>query len=945
MVSAKTKKVIKYTYAERVLGSFSLIQREHKKHAIHLASLRAQVQKTANGRKDKLGPHWKNWVGKAVHRLEEDGILTSSEPGTVALTPNGKKAISAARRILALPTNDVLSPDQEDLLWKQVAHPASVYAIKRARPSHLWDDDQASEDDEPHVPPQSRKRARTSLSPRKTGGHTSKLTKAQLMEEIAVLKRAQQADRLRAVSPLTELEDDESEEVLRLKEVLKHKDEEMRFLRSQLAEAPGPSNIFTSRSTYDPVIRTQSGSFIDQLSKQPTPAPTEPDVDDTLMFDDLVSEPTVTHTFTHALVTPEATPAKTHPKGQLNKVSSLENALQIRTAELHNLEHKLFEITSQHTQSQASLSDKDAHISILQTNLRSYESQISEKNNAIAVHSSRVSDLERAKADLEVSIADKVVQFELLVRERDQALASGKKGPNEHEAELSRLRQELSDSEQTVAAYVAEIQTVRSHTTSLDSTIAKLRHELDSQVSSNTVFFAERSHLEAELLEQRKLAGASSDTNQTLSKKIEELERHVKDQVAVQASLHEEAARSDADSSALSAKLREAEAQAESLAAELADATRKSSVAQEGLAAARAAAEALKPQMAALDEALTSRISSQRELQDRLTKAQHETDNFRLKVGILEKSLSTARTKLDSKKLAFDRLEKELKEHVDANLALISTLQERDQQLTQADVAKGELQNRLDEVISKLESAMDACGKLRESRDMIADQLAAADAAKAALILELAAMSAVVNKTAVELRDAESTVDTLGAETIAKEQEIQQLRLQLGQSVGRVREVEQALDVAQSKFVSEIAEKDSTLFALDARLSSARGDVERLTQKLITVQQGHDDIQARMKSDVRRVTDALDAEKLRGKSLEAEREDAIVGAQDVEDELLELRASKDADAATIQSLKETFSLLKSAQMQSFAELDNKLESAHSTPVPRRRGSKVPPRSA
>jgi hypothetical protein len=29
----------------------------------------ATVLKTANARKDKLGPHWKNWVGKAVHRL------------------------------------------------------------------------------------------------------------------------------------------------------------------------------------------------------------------------------------------------------------------------------------------------------------------------------------------------------------------------------------------------------------------------------------------------------------------------------------------------------------------------------------------------------------------------------------------------------------------------------------------------------------------------------------------------------------------------------------------------------------------------------------------------------------------------------------------------------------------------------------------------------------
>jgi hypothetical protein len=55
-----------------------------------------------------------------------------------------------------------------------------------------------------------------------------------LEQELAALKRAREADLLRASSPLTELEDDESEEVMRLKEVLKYKDEEMRVLQRQL---------------------------------------------------------------------------------------------------------------------------------------------------------------------------------------------------------------------------------------------------------------------------------------------------------------------------------------------------------------------------------------------------------------------------------------------------------------------------------------------------------------------------------------------------------------------------------------------------------------------------------------------------------------------------------------------------------------------------------------
>jgi hypothetical protein len=75
-----------------VLGALSQVQKEHKRHAVHLATLRAQgfffmisfslpfyhvvciVKKTAQARKDKLGPKWSSWVGKAVHKLVSFGV-------------------------------------------------------------------------------------------------------------------------------------------------------------------------------------------------------------------------------------------------------------------------------------------------------------------------------------------------------------------------------------------------------------------------------------------------------------------------------------------------------------------------------------------------------------------------------------------------------------------------------------------------------------------------------------------------------------------------------------------------------------------------------------------------------------------------------------------------------------------------------------------------------
>jgi chromosome segregation ATPase len=174
-----------------------------------------------------------------------------------------------------------------------------------------------------------------------------------------------------------------------------------------------------------------------------------------------------------------------------------------------------------------------------------------------------------------------------------------------------------------------------------------------------------------------------------------------------------------------------------------------------------------------------------------------------------------------------------------------------------------------------------------------------------------------LDETAAKLREAEAREVTHGSDTAVKDQEIQQLRIQLGESVGRVREVERMLGAAESRYASDIAEAESAHIALEKTVSSLREDVARLTLEVISLRKDRDDMLGRLESDVKRITDVLDAETMRGKLLEAEREE-------VEKELLELRASKDADAATIEGLKDVFSQLKATQMQSLAELDNKV---------------------
>ncbi|KAF9478957.1 hypothetical protein BDN70DRAFT_718155 [Pholiota conissans] len=163
MVSTRTPKISKASYAERVMGAFSQLQREHKKHAIHPAALRAQVKKNAQVKQDKLGPNWSHWVGRALSKMEEEGIFEPATPnGSIALTSKGKKAVNYARRSVRKSIGLPPGQNEDDLLWKEVT---SYSASKRPRTSSLHGQYLSDDSDAYHTPSKSspKKRARLSL--------------------------------------------------------------------------------------------------------------------------------------------------------------------------------------------------------------------------------------------------------------------------------------------------------------------------------------------------------------------------------------------------------------------------------------------------------------------------------------------------------------------------------------------------------------------------------------------------------------------------------------------------------------------------------------------------------------------------------------------------------------------------------------------------------------
>ncbi|KAF8961768.1 hypothetical protein BDZ97DRAFT_1827975 [Flammula alnicola] len=300
MVSTRTPKTAKASYAERVLGAFSQVQKDHRKHAIHQQL--CVLKKTAQAKKDKLGPRWTHWVGKAVSKLEDEGIFEPANPtGSVALTPNGKKrGINDARRSLKLSIGASPGHNDEGLIWK---HVIGYAGSKRSRRESTSNEDVSYYSENENTPSKvgsAKKRARLSTaSPKKA---ISRMTKSELKAELDSLKKARAQELRRETSPLTELDSEDEVITTHLREEIRERDEEIENMRRELAAARQKNNdrfatprtnlnfdrpssplaanaSFRSRNYAGGVMRTESGSYIPNLSKRPTPAPSSPERD------------------------------------------------------------------------------------------------------------------------------------------------------------------------------------------------------------------------------------------------------------------------------------------------------------------------------------------------------------------------------------------------------------------------------------------------------------------------------------------------------------------------------------------------------------------------------------------------------------------------------------------------------------------------------------------
>ncbi|KAG2359010.1 hypothetical protein BDR07DRAFT_1416061 [Suillus spraguei] len=488
MVTSKTKKTSKYTYAERVLSAFSQAQKEHRRHSVHLATLRAHVRKIAKDRKDKLGPQWASWVGKAVKKLEEQGILQPIDSsGYVGMTPEGKKVISYARRKFLPTAAGGASPAQEDAVWKNVTEhfSPSVYKRQRARSasrlrSVFGEEEEAEEDSASARGSPRAKRQRRAPSP---------MTKAELQTKVRELQRtkltdqqlkAQLADRneqLREVQDelrILKLSAERARAVMREEELTELDEQE--FQHSMDEEFPAPD--FATFDVQTPcagtpkgagVIRTQSGSIIHDISMRPTPAPSTPGAERDRRYRD--DEDVFADQQREHLRTPESLPERRasqidgHQQPALGKyeIQTLKDIVIRLQSELDTLTGAADDHKSRIADLEGDTNELESGKRVLQQCLADRDNNITQLQNTVLEHERAVVQLNETLVQKEASLNAISIEVETLLRSKNEILAWVQGMEDEMTAarsENKRLTDELASShkeEETLRERMVEL--------------------------------------------------------------------------------------------------------------------------------------------------------------------------------------------------------------------------------------------------------------------------------------------------------------------------------------------------------------------------------------------------------------------------------------------------------------------------------------------------------
>ncbi|TFK68346.1 hypothetical protein BDN72DRAFT_841921 [Pluteus cervinus] len=944
MVATKNSRGPRYSYAERVLGAFTQVQREHRRHSVHLATLRAQVKKNAEVHKDKLGPQWSNWVGKAVHKLEQEGVLASEPSGNVTMTPDGKKAMQNARRSIITAKSAQPTSEQEEQVLKHVTHLAAlgqVRGIKRGRTEGPESDDES--DGDVYTPrarsrPSTKRTKASVVSTPKGKKPISKMTKAELRAEIADLKQVHRKDAFwRGTSPLTDI--DNEEEIERLRDALKERDEELLTIRRELAQGSGQEGsgdqavdegndngrFMTPESHFDflpssptrPYLpnhirekeiaplelgRTQSGSLISPLSKRPTPAPSahSGDEEEDLNNDDVMGP------HDDSLITPQATPTRPRPRGRLEETGSIADG-----------------------ERQGTLFNKKSAVSAPR------DGQQEPRNRALQDLQNQLSELSKKHAQVETCLLERESRIAELRDGRlddDRAVSSMKteleKSKKAREAAEYRLGQRLAELEGNVNVLKDKLIAEQSEMAVSSAALVSARAELQELKADLTSTAKERDALGTENLANKERAQALGRREEKLLGQIREYETRVETHRREYLSLCDELDQLKAENVDLKGKLAFAQSESRTYEHSLSLSNQQITEFETTISQNLTRNTLITNQLANLQSDLERRDQTITDLHDSLVLQTQATSEQQSKLQDSEEMTDRLRDDVEVSRAEADSLRAQLEERIVQHAGLAVDL-----------ATAREMNAGLYLKVEQHEST------IRE------------------LTQELAAARATITSSEAELGQIQNQCQTLEATIQSRDDEVKRLvetismteslagkvRGQLQANQEKVRDLQTQLEAAQrtvleteASLSTEISERKRCQAGLDEANESivdVKAESERVKTQLEDAQAGIRDLETKLKEVVlsrESLSVTLQQEEDRARRIESDLVETVEKVHEAEREIDELRNSKDADALTITNLKRTFATLRDSQIGLLDNFDLELSTATSSPMPRRR---------
>ena len=291
-----------------------------------------------------------------------------------------------------------------------------------------------------------------------------------------------------------------------------------------------------------------------------------------------------------------------------------------------------------------------------------------------------------------------------------------------------------------------------------------------------------------------------------------------------------------------------------------------------------------------------------------------EADVSKTKLGVLEMSNANLLRDQETLKSDLEQAKANCIEAENATEDVRNHAKAVSDELCSLKVLKDDQVSRL---VDSLSQASNDTKVLREEYETLKASVARYD-------VEIRAKDARLAEANQKVADVESVNEKLETVLSLKDSAMQQYQDNLAIVQGRCADAQQGVIEWRTKHANDTMALSSTVSDLRSALATANNDIARLTSRLQTVEEEclstQKDLEKK-EGDLFNTINILETERKMKLAFEADLMTHMSKNQELEEELGYFKTSKEADKATIQSLRASFMKLRESQLEIFGELE------------------------